>query len=209
MFKNYRKKVRQKTKRGFFSFGLQRDYMDRLGILEREGAVFVLVDIQEKFVPAMSNIEGTIKNAGILVETSKRLGIPLLVTEQYPKGLGHTSGKISIPESAHIIEKTSFGCFGCSAFVEKIGELKPRQMVLFGLESHICVLKTALEALKMGIEVHAVADAICSRKEENKYLGIERMKQSGVFIVPAETVLFQLMDDSGSEEFMELRKLIL
>jgi nicotinamidase-related amidase len=182
--------------------------MDNLGILEKEGTVFVMVDIQEKFEPAMSNIERTISNANILAQISIKLGIPLVVTEQYPKGLGHTTAKINLPEDAKTIEKTSFGCFGCDGFAEIIKELNPKRIVLFGLESHICILKTALESLKMGIEVHAVADAICSRKEENKYLGIERMKQSGVFIVSTEMVLFQLLDDSGSEEFMELRKLI-
>ncbi len=183
--------------------------MDKLGILEKEGTVFVMVDIQKKFEPAMSNIGRTMANANVLVETSKRLGIPLVVTEQYPRGLGHTSEKIKIPENTHVIEKTSFGCFGCDSFTERIKGLGPKQIVLFGLESHICVLKTALDALKKGIEVHAVADAICSRKEENKYLGIERMKQSGVFITSTEMILFQLLEDSGSEEFMELRKLIL
>ncbi len=180
-----------------------------LGILEKEGTVFVQVDIQEKFEPAMSNIERVIANANILAETAETLGIPMVVTEQYPKGLGRTSPKIKIPKNTDIVEKTSFGCFGCDGFAAKIRELGAKRIVLFGLESHICVLKTALEAMKMGIEVHAVADAICSRKEENKYLGIERMKQSGVFIVSTEMVLFQLLDDSGQEEFMKLRKLII
>jgi nicotinamidase-related amidase len=183
--------------------------MEKLGILEKEGTVFVMVDIQEKFEPAMSNIERTITNANILVETSKILKVPLVVTEQYPKGLGHTSEKLNLPENAHIIEKSSFGCFGCDSFTEKIREIGAKRIVLFGLESHICVLKTALEAMKKGIQVHAVADAICSRKEENKYLGIERMKQSGVFIASTEMILFQLMEDSGSTEFMEVRKLII
>lgn len=182
--------------------------MDRLGILEREGTVFVLVDIQEKFLPAMSGIEKVIANASILVEAAGIMGIPLVVTEQYPKGLGHITEQIRLPEGANIIEKTSFGCFGCDGFDAKIKELGAKRMVLFGLESHICVLKTALEALKRGMEVHAVADAICSRKEENRLIGLERMRQSGAFIVSTEMSLFQLMEKAGTDEFKSISQLI-
>ena len=183
--------------------------MNGLGILEKEGTVFVQVDIQEKFEPAMSGIDRTIANANILAGISTTLGIPLIVTEQYPKGLGRTSKKIELPDKAHVIEKTSFGCFGCEGFARKIEELGAKRIVLYGLESHICVLKTALEARRRGLEVHAVVDAICSRKEENRNVGIERMRQAGVFIASTEMVLFQLLEDSGEEEFMKLRKLIL
>jgi nicotinamidase-related amidase len=182
--------------------------MEGLGILEKDGTVFILVDIQEKFIPAMSNIDETIANANILVETSEILEIPLVVTEQYPKGLGHITDKILLPEKKHLIEKMSFGCFGCEGFAEKIKELGARRIVLFGLESHICILKTALEALNRNIEVHAVGDAICSRKEENTKIGLARMKQSGVFIVSTEMVLFQLMDRADADEFKKIRSLI-
>ncbi|MBU0526878.1 MAG: hydrolase [Candidatus Micrarchaeota archaeon] len=182
--------------------------MKNLGILEREGTVFVLVDIQEKFIPAMSSIDETIANANILVKTSEILEMPLVVTEQYPQGLGHITEKVKLPEKKHLIEKMSFGCFGCDGFSEKIKELGARRIVLFGLESHICVLKTALEALNRDIEVHAVADSICSRKEKNTKIGLERMKQSGAFVVSTEMVLFQLMDRADTEEFKKIRSLI-
>ncbi len=182
--------------------------MENLGILEKEGTVFVLVDIQEKFIPAMSNIDETVANADILTRTAEILELPLVVTEQYPEGLGKITDRIHIPEKNHRIEKISFGCFGCSEFSKKIRDLGAKRIVLFGLESHICVLKTALEALARGIEVHAVSDAICSRKEENARIGVERMKQSGAFIVSTEMVLFQLMDNADSSEFKKIRSLI-
>jgi len=182
--------------------------MKGLGILEREGTVFVLVDIQEKFIPAMSNIDETIANADILTRTAEILEVPLVVTEQYPQGLGKITDRIHIPEKRHLIEKINFGCFGCNEFSEKINELGAKRIVLFGLEGHICVLKTALEALNRNIEVHAVADAVCSRKEENTKIGLERMKQSGVFIASTEMILFQLMDRADTDEFKKIRNLI-
>ncbi len=182
--------------------------MKELGILEREGTVFVLVDIQEKFIPAMSNVDRTIANANILTKTAEILELPLVVTEQYPQGLGRITEKISLPEKKHRIEKISFGCFGCDEFSKKIKELGAKRIILFGLESHICILKTALEARNRDIEVHAVADAICSRKEENTGIALERMKQSGVFIVSTEMILFQLMDRADTEEFKKIRSLI-
>lgn len=182
--------------------------MKALGILEKEGTVFVLVDIQERFIPAMGEADGIIANADRLARASGIFGIPILVTEQHPKGLGHTTKRIWLPEGAQIIEKMDFGCFDCGAFAHRMGQLGPKRIVLFGQETHICILKTALGALSRGIEVHAVADAICSREREDKELGLERMRQSGAFIASTEMVLFQLMDRAGTDEFKEVRKLI-
>ena len=143
-----------------------------------------------------------------MIKASKILKIALIVTEQYPKGLGHTYEKINLPSKKHLIEKVSFSCFGSEEFVKKIKELKVDSIVLFGIEAHVCILKTALDALKNNLDVYVVADAISSRTAENKSLAIERMRQSGVFIVSTEMIVFQLLDKAGTEEFKLISKLV-
>jgi len=182
--------------------------MDKLGIVNKKKTVFALVDIQDKFIPVIKDIDRVISNSNILVKASEILNIPLIVTEQYPKGLGHTSEKINLPDKKYLIEKVSFSCFGSDEFIKKIKELKVDSIVLFGIEAHVCILKTALDALKNNLDVYVVADAISSRTDENKSLAIERMRQSGVFIVSTEMIIFQLLDKAGTEEFKLISKLV-
>lgn len=179
--------------------------MDDLGILEREGTVFVLIDIQEKFLPAMQGMDKAISNADILVKASGILGIPLIVTGQYPKGLGKTTGRIALPAGAEIIEKVSFGSDG---FRERLEGLGKGSVVIFGVEAHVCILKTALDAMKEGFRVHVVADAMTSRTERNRDLAMERLRRSGAFIASTEMVLFQLMERSGTDESKAISGLI-
>jgi nicotinamidase-related amidase len=182
--------------------------MENLGIIDRGKTVFVLVDIQEKFIPVMHEAEELITNTNILVKSSEILDIPLIVTEQYSKGLGNTTDRISLPEKRHLIEKVRFSCFGSVGFVGRLKELDASSLVLFGVEAHVCILKTALEALKNGYEVHVVADAISSRSAENRSIAIERMRQSGIFITSTEMILFQLLEKAGSDEFKAISRLI-
>ncbi len=182
--------------------------MNNPGIINREKTAFVLVDIQEKFIPVIEDIDTIISNSNILINAAEILNIPLLITEQYPGGPGKTSNKINLPDKKYLIEKISFSCFDCEEFVKKINELNVNSIVLFGVESQVCILKTALDALKNNYEVHVVADAISSRTKNNKLTAIERMRQSGVFIVSTEMLLFQLIDKAGTEEFKLISKLI-
>ena len=182
--------------------------MDKYGIINKDKTVFVMIDIQEKFLPAIHKINEVISNAKILVEASQILSIPLIVTEQYPKGLGKTVREIQIPKNAFVLEKVYFSCFGDKVFAQKIKELKPESVVLFGIEAHVCLLKTALDALKENLDVYMIADAVSSRTPENKALALERMRQSGVYIASAEMILFQLLDYAGTEQFKAISKLI-
>lgn len=182
--------------------------MEKLGIIDKKKTVFVLIDIQDKFIPVIKDIDKLISNSNILVKASEILNIPLIVTEQYPKGLGHTYEKIDLPDKKYLIEKVSFSCFESEKFIKKIKELKVNSIVLFGIEAHVCILKTALDALKNNLDVYVVADAISSRTAENKSIAIERMRQSGVFIVSTEMILFQLLDKAGTEEFKLISKLV-
>lgn len=182
--------------------------MDSLGMIERNRTAFIMVDMQERLLSAMHDGAGITANVNKLVESAKILGIPLIVTEQYPKGLGGTSGKVALPQGVIPIEKISFSCFGSDDFIERLHHLKRDTLVIFGTEAHICVLKTALDAKKAGFGAHVVADAVSSRKAQDCSAGIERMRQSGVFIATTEMVLFQLMDKAGSEEFKAVSALI-
>jgi nicotinamidase-related amidase len=181
--------------------------MDTLGIIDKTKTAFVLIDIQEKFLPIIHTIDAIIDNTNILTTAAKTLNIPLLVTEQYPKGLGKTTERINIFD-AKAIEKMSFSCFGADEFVKQIKALNVTDLVLFGIETHVCVLKTALDALKDNYTVHLVVDAIGSRKNQNKNIGIKRMKQSGAFATSTESILFQLIDGAGTDEFKMISKLI-
>jgi len=178
----------------------------KIGIPERNEVAFIMIDIQEKFLPVIHNIDNVITNANRLAKSAYILNLPLIVTEQYPKGLGHTVSEIELSTDQRIIEKISFDCFGCDEFVEALKGTKV--LVIFGIESHVCVLKTVLEAISRGYEVHVVADAVSSRTSDNRSIALERMRQSGAFIVSTEMILFQLMDRAGTDEFKQISKII-
>lgn len=182
--------------------------MAKLGIIEKDKTAFVMIDIQDKFKPVIYEIDKVIKNTNILIKAAEILKIPLVVTEQYPKGLGKTLKEIQLPQNQEIFDKIEFSCFGCNNFAKKIKELKVDTLVIFGIETHVCVVQTVLDALEQGYEVHVVEDAISSRTKENKKIGIERMRQSGAFIVSAEMILFQLMKKAGIEGFKEISDLV-
>lgn len=178
------------------------------GIPKKDEVAFILVDIQEKFLPVIHKIETVIDNTNKLVKAASILKVPLIVTEQYPRGLGRTVDSIDLDAEQEVIEKISFDCFGCDGFTEELEKLQAKSLVIFGIEAHVCVLKTALGAIDAGYEAHVVADAVSSRTAENKILALERLRQSGVFIVSTEMILFQLMERAGTDEFKAVSRLI-
>ena len=137
------------------------------------------------------------------------MDIPLLITEQYPKGLGPTIPEIKdvIPSYAPI-EKISFSCCGEPFFLEAVQVTGRQQVVLAGMETHVCVLQTCLDLLKEGFDVHVVSDAVCSRTEQNYRAGLEFMRDAGAVISCTETVLFQLLAKAGTESFKIISKRI-
>ncbi len=182
--------------------------MAETGILKKGKTAFIIIDVQERLMPVIFNNTEVFENVNRLIEGSKILGVPLLITEQYPKGLGKTCTEVIIPEGQEVIEKVCFSCLLSDPVNEKLKTLGIEQVVLAGVESHICVLKTALDALNSGLQVHVVADAVSSRKEYSKQIALERMRQAGAFIATTEMILFQLMDAAGTEEFKQISKLI-
>ncbi len=177
-------------------------------VLDRNQAQLLLIDVQEKLCPAMYNREKVCKNAGILLEAAQLMEIPVKVTEQYPRGLGGTVAELAekFPENTHKFEKVHFSCYGEPGFHHFIQQAERTQVVVAGIEGHICVLATVLEMLKDNYNVAVVADATGSRRRKHHRMALEAMGQAGAFIVPVETAVYQLLGQSGTPEFKALLK---
>ncbi len=175
--------------------------------LEAAQCALIVVDIQEKLLPPIFNKETLVKNSQLLIRLAKILSIPVLVTTQYCKGLGST-----VPEIASLLsdipstDKMEFGCFGSDPFRTKLKNLPGNRntVLLCGMESHICVMQTALGALNEGYLVHVASDAVGSRVEWNWKIGLERMKAAGAVISSTEMMMYELLRCSGTPAFKEL-----
>jgi nicotinamidase-related amidase len=173
--------------------------------LERERAALVVVDVQEAFRPAVQDFAQVAAETAKLIDGARALGLPIVVTEQYPKGLGNT-----VPEVAdHLdgvepVEKVCFSAARAEGF-----DLGGRdQALLCGIEAHVCVSQTAHDLLERGVEVHVAQDAVTSRTEENKQVGLHKMERSGAIVTSVETALFELVGVAGSEEFKQVQRLV-
>ncbi len=177
--------------------------------LERTDSVLLIIDVQEKLLKVMKVKEEVVKNCLHLIELAKTYNIPILVTEQYPKGLGQTFEEIrgALP-SYDPIEKLTFNCCEDPLFLERIKEVNKRNVIIVGMETHICVLQTCIGLLKMGLNIHIVKDAVCSRFKENWKTGIELMRDAGAVITCTETILFQVLKIAGTEEFRAISRRI-
>jgi nicotinamidase-related amidase len=174
-------------------------------MLERERAALVVVDVQEAFRPAVGEFEAVARNAGIMVQAAHALGLPVVVTEQYPKGLGAT-----VPEVAeHLdgvepLEKVVFSA--CRADGFDLGDRD--QALVCGIEAHVCVEQTVQDLLDRDVEVHVAADAVSSRTALNRRLGVEKMERSGAWVTSTEMALFELVGRAGTDEFKRIQALV-
>ena len=182
--------------------------MDKF-FIGRKDTVVVVVDIQERLATVMSERQTVLANTIHLIEAAKLLSIPIILTEQYPKGLGPTVHEIkeALP-SYHPIEKLTFSCCGEPCFMDALQSTGKNKILLCGMETHVCVLQTCIGALRAGYAVHAVSDAMCSRSTENRETGIGFMRDAGAVVTCTETVLFQLLEKAGTEEFRMISKRI-
>ncbi len=178
--------------------------------LDRNDAVLVVVDVQDRLCRAMDEqeLEKLIANISILQEAAKELGVPMLATEQYVRGLGETLPALKERLVEPAIEKMTFSCCGEPPFPERLKALGRRQVIVTGMETHVCVLQTVLELLDAGYHVHLVKDAVLSRRDENWKIGIKAALAAGAVPTSTETVLFQLLRVAGSDEFRKLAKLV-
>jgi nicotinamidase-related amidase len=174
--------------------------------LDRDDAVLLVVDIQERLAVAMAEREKVVANAGHLIAGARLLGVPVVHTEQYPKGLGPTVAELrAVLEPAAPVEKLTFDCCGEPAFAPALKAVGRSTVVVSGMETHVCVLQTVLGLLAQGLAVHVAADAVCSRNAENHRLALELMRDAGAVVTCTETVLFQLLVRAGTPEFKAIQ----
>ena len=174
-----------------------------------EECCLLIIDIQEKLIPLISNKKEIIQTSLDLIDIAKNLNIPILLTEQYPKGLGKTVKQIRdiIPENnSYIFEKTSFSCLGSLDFEKALKLLKKKQVIIAGIESHICVMQTVLDLKKINYDVFIVSEGIGSRKVEDNKLGINRMLGQKVCLTNLEMLIFELVRDSNHSLFKYFSK---
>jgi nicotinamidase-related amidase len=178
-------------------------------MLKMENVALLIVDIQGNLAHSMHGKELLFKNVQKLIKGTQVLGIPILWTEQNPQGLGPT-----IPEIADIlsnikpISKMSFSCCQNNRFVQALKALNRKQVLIAGIEAHICVYQTAVDLVDLGYEVQVVTDAVSSRNMENKEIGLQKMRDSGVSLTSVETALFELLKVAEGEQFREILKIV-
>jgi len=185
--------------------------MTALPLCEATHGQLVLIDIQERLVAAMPSKlrQQTLRNAELLVQAAKTLQVPISHTEQYPKGLGVTDKTLRTHlADSPAIEKTCFSCFAADGFSSALASHQRQQIVVCGMESHVCVLQTALELQQAGYQVFVVEDAVCSRHKQNHINAIARLRQAGITISNVESVIFEWLRDASHPDFKSLSRLL-
>jgi nicotinamidase-related amidase len=178
-------------------------------LLRRDQAVLVIVDVQERLHAEMSGRDRVGANLLKLVEAAKILGVPVLVTEHAAKAFGATIEPLRAAlGGAPAVQKMVFSCFGSDEFRKALESLGRKQVVIAGYEAHVCVCQTALDAQAAGYQVHVVRDASASRSDANREVGIEKMAGAGVLPASTETVIFELLQRAGTDEFRALLPVI-
>ncbi len=178
-------------------------------ILNQEDSILLVIDIQERLLKAVYNRESVLKKSEILAKTAAALDLPVFITEQYPKGLGHTITTLSEAlDKAVYFEKTDFNALTDESLLSELKMTDRKQVVLCGIETHICVHQTAAALIENGFEVFVLKDSCGSRFEEEHLMGLSRMKDNGAFITTAEIALFELLKSAKHPNFKELQTLI-
>ncbi len=178
-------------------------------LLDKDRSALVLVDFQERLFPNVCEHQRVLTRINLLLTAAKLLQVPLVITEQYPRGLGKTIEEISkaCPE-AQPLEKMSFSCVAAPGFTDRLFSLKRDQVVLAGIEAHICVAQTALDLASRGESVFVVADATASRRPLDAQTALQRLERSGLTITTAEAVVFEWLRRAGTEEFKALQPML-
>jgi len=178
-------------------------------MLNIDKTALVIIDVQEKLSRVMHEKEKLFENLQKLVKGAQILGIPILVTEQNPNGLGPTVPEIaSLLTDSKPVTKFSFSCCGEEPFLREIEKLNRKQILLAGIETHVCVYQTAIDLIEAGYEVHTVVDCVSSRTPENKNLALDKMKSEGARLTSVEIALFELLRTAANPKFKELSKIV-
>ncbi|MBI2914810.1 MAG: hydrolase [Firmicutes bacterium] len=187
-------------------------------VCRREGTALSVIDVQERLLPQITGAEAVVGNALKLIDMAAILQIPIIVTEQYPRGLGPTvapvlerlfgdSGVVS-GVTGPPIEKVSFSCFGSPAYRDKLKEVGAKRLVLCGVEAHVCVCQTALDALAAGLQVHVVVDSVGSRRPSDAEVALGRLGRAGAVLTCTESVIYELLQSSDVPEFKQVLEVV-
>lgn len=181
-------------------------------VVRRENAALLVIDPQERLAAAMERrievVEATVK----LLRVAQLTSLPIVATRQYPKGLGELEPAVlaaldaarDAGASVATCDKMAFDCFAEPSFVEAVAETNRKQLVVCGMETHICIMQTALDAMHRGYEVHVVADAVCSRRDSDYRVALDRLRGAGAVVTTHESVLYELVGVAGTDEFKAL-----
>lgn len=177
-------------------------------LLDPEKTALIVIDVQERFRAAMSGFETMLAGCVRLARTFRALGLPILVTEQYPKGLGPTAPELrEVVGPGAIPEKMTFSSFGCSGLPEKLAATGARTVLVCGIETHVCVSQSVHDLLAAGYRVHVAADAVRSRKDEDHERALERLRAAGAVLTTTEMAAFELLVDAKHPRFKEVQAL--
>lgn len=180
-------------------------------LLRRETSVMLAVDLQYSLLSVIYEAEQVIRNSTLLLRSAEIMGVPRLLTTQYAKGLGNLHREIDrLRDGVPVLDKSNFSCFAVPGFLTTLASMAPHAdtLLIFGVESHICVAQTALGALEAGLQVHVAADAVSSRTPENWQVGLKRMERAGAVISSTEMMVFELLGRAGTPEFRAIHPLV-
>ncbi len=178
-------------------------------MLTTDKAVLVVIDMQGKLAQSMYGKEQLFENVQKIIKGAQILGLPLLLTEQNPKGLGPTIPEIGdLVPGVRRIPKLSFSCCGDESFSKELSGLQRRQVLLSGIEAHVCLYQTTVDLVGSGYEVHVLADAVSSRTADNKAIGLQKMRDAGASITSVETALFELLRAAEGPAFKQIISIV-
>ena len=178
-------------------------------MLSAEEATLVVIDVQEKLSRVIFQRECLIDNLKRLIQGMQVLDVPILLTEQYPQGLGPTINEVStLLSNIQPLPKLCFSCCGDENFVRELQKQRRKHVIISGIESHVCVYQTAADLIDSGYEVHVVTDCISSRTPENREIGFKKMSQIGAMLTSTETILFELLRAAGGEKFKKISQIV-
>jgi nicotinamidase-related amidase len=178
-------------------------------VLDAKQAMLLIVDVQESFRKQLKDLDNLTRNITILAEAAKILKVPVVLTEQYPQGLGKTIAEISACLGEHkYFEKMAFSCCQANGFMDMMENLGRNQVIICGIEAHVCVNQTAHDLMSHDYSVHVVSDAIASRSPRNRDIGWEKMIASGCVPSCVEIALFEMLEESNTEHFKSVQRLV-
>ena len=179
-------------------------------LLDRRRAALAVIDMQEAFRPIIADFAETAQRIALMIQACKVLNVPIIITEQYPKGLGRTVAEIAehLPENTTPIEKLSFSACGVQEFDTQLRERHAEQVMVCGIEAHICVSQTAHDLLQLGYQVHLLSDAMTARLSRNREVALQKLVRSGALLSSLEMAMFELCGGAGTPEFKQVQNLV-